>query len=134
MAQFRFMLAHEVKLLKIDVVENLGAMLARRSGLDKELHELAQRIDFLGKAQDALAARVDAIEKACALPSFKPSGRGPLGSRELAAPGKTRTQKAPPAPPPAPEPPAGKKRGRPKGSGYYSSMRARTEAEKRAKT
>lgn len=120
MAQFRFMLAHEVKNMKLDLIENLGAMLARRSGLDRELHELAQRIEFIGKAQEALAVRVVAIEKAGGIQPFKPSGRGPVRSRALASPEEARTEKAPPNPPPAPE---GKKRGRPKGSGFYARKR-----------
>ncbi len=38
-AQFHFMLKHEVKNMKLEVIENMGAMLARRSGIDKELHD-----------------------------------------------------------------------------------------------
>jgi hypothetical protein len=107
MAQFHFMLTREVKNMKLDIVENIGAMLARRSGLDRELHELRQRIDFIGKAMEALALRVDAFEKAVGIPPRKPSAGGPIGSRELIEP-------RPPAKAP---PPAVKKRGRKKKSG-----------------
>lgn len=129
MMQFRFMLAHEVKTMKLDIVENLGAMLARRSGLDRELHELGERIEFVAKVVDGLLLRVEDIEKAGGIQPLKPSSPGPIGSRALAAPGEHRTKKVPAVQKPAPVDPA-HRIGRPPGKGRYEAYNAAKREKK----
>jgi hypothetical protein len=124
MSQFRYMLAHEVKNMKLEVVENMGAMLARRSGIDREIHDLSARVDRMARAIDGFGARLMRIEK-----GKRPiaRARGPLGhARDLTATAPESPRKAPATPPPAPEA-KGKKRGRPKGSGFYSRKRLAME-------
>jgi hypothetical protein len=109
--QMRFMMEHSVKNMKLEVIENLGAMLARRSGIDRELHDLAARVELLGKSIASFGVRLSKIEKREPLPV----SRGPRGTaRNLSAPPSSPIREEVPvparrAPPPAPEI---KKRGR----------------------
>lgn len=77
-AQFRYMLLHEVKLMKLEVVESIGNMLARRSGFDKELHDLGGRMEVLAKSVEGFAGRIAELERAAGI---APGPRGPLGRR-----------------------------------------------------
>jgi hypothetical protein len=135
-AQFQFMLKHEVKNMKLEVVENMGAMLARRSGIDKELHDLSARVEILSKSVESFAGRLAAIEKA---QEILPRKTGPLArARSLREPGP-KTVPVPQAASPAPEKAhpvrltkEGKpdRRGRPSGKGRYEAYNAAKRARK----
>ena len=56
MTQFRYMLTHEVKNMKLEVIENMGSMLAKRSGIDREIHELTARVDLQSRLRDSISA------------------------------------------------------------------------------
>lgn len=120
--QMRFMMEHSVKNMKLEVIENMGAMLARRSGIDREIRELRALVDLLAKEVDGFGARLMRIEK-----GEPPIARvrGPIGrARDLTDGAHEPPQKVP-VPPPQPE--QKKKRGRPKGSGFYSRKRLAME-------
>ena len=115
-AQFRYMLLHEVKTMKLEVIETIGGMLARRSGLDKELRELSARVDLITKSVEGFAGRLVKVEEALGLSPA--TTRSPRKKSRHARETKDKT--------PAQQvtsKPIGKRRGRPKGSGYYSRMR-----------
>ncbi|MGA2480486.1 MAG: hypothetical protein ABSG63_17180 [Spirochaetia bacterium] len=103
--QMRFMMEHEVKTMKLDVIENMGSMLARRSGIDREIRDVTGRVDLLVKMIERFGSRLAALEKA-----IKPPGA--QRSRVLTAP-------SPAPPPPAPAVDDAHRRGRPPGKGRY---------------
>ncbi len=76
-AQFRYMLIHEVKTMKLEVIENMGAVLARRSGIDKEIRDQAARVDLLAQMVGGFGTRLAAVEKALGLPSPRKGKRTP---------------------------------------------------------
>ncbi len=89
-AQFRYMLLHEVKMMKLEVVESIGNMLARRSGFDKELRDLGGRMEVLAKSVEGFAGRIAELERAAGI---APRPLGPMGRRAIpektAQPGDT---------------------------------------------
>jgi hypothetical protein len=70
--QMRFMMEHSVKNMKLEVIENMGAMLARRSGIDRDIRDVAGRVDLLAKMVEGFGTRLARVEKALGLTS---SGR-----------------------------------------------------------
>jgi hypothetical protein len=108
MEQFRIMVEREVRNMKLDVTESIAGMLARRSGLDKELHELAARVDLLARAVEGFGVRLADVEKGN--PPARPH-HGALGAvRDLDRPSSPTRKKAggdhAPVAPPRPKPPA----------------------------
>ena len=123
------MLKHEVKNMKLEVIENMGAMLARRSGIDKELHDLSARVELLSQSVEDFGGRLAELEKAQGIIPVK---KGPLGKdrylrepRRQAAPALQADSPAPEEARPVRLTKDGRPdlRGRPKGSGYYARMR-----------
>ena len=45
-------------MMKLEVVESIGNMLARRSGFDKELRDLGGRMEVLAKSVEGFAVRI----------------------------------------------------------------------------
>lgn len=89
LAQFRYMLLHEVKNMKLEVVETIGGMLARRSGVDRELHEITGHMDLLSKAVEGFGGRLSELEKA---QGEAPRKGGPLGSARNLGKGTARVR------------------------------------------
>ena len=126
MRQFRFMLEHEVRNMKLEVIENIGAMLARRSGVDREIHDLTARVDLLAKAIEDFGARLAIIEKG----EPRPASRDPHSRmRDLTRIGVVAPSPAQEAPGILPPPSKGKKIGRPPGKGAYEVYNARKRAK-----
>ncbi|MGA2763932.1 MAG: hypothetical protein ABSG17_11260 [Spirochaetia bacterium] len=131
-AQFQFMLKHEVKNMQLEVVETIGGMLARRSGIDKDLHEMGARVDLLSKSVEGLAGRQAELEKAQGIKPQYPRGARGLSGRK----GRLARQDAPAAPDkarPVRLTKDGKpdRRGRPPGKGRYEAYNA-AKREKKA--
>lgn len=120
-AQFHFMLKHEVKNMKLEVIENIGAMLARRSGIDHELHDLSSRVDMLAKAVEGFGIRLTFHEKG------EPPAQPRHGARGAARDLTSESIPAPSRPAPPSPPFQGKqikRRGRPAGKGRYEAYNA----------
>jgi hypothetical protein len=130
MAQFRYMLIHEVKNMKLEVIENIGSMLARRSGIDREIHELTARVELLAKSVKGFDIRLTAHEKP--LPAKPRNRRGLRGAiRDLTAESVPVTARpAPATPPPTSQREQKKRIGRPPGSGRYEGYNAAKRAKK----
>ena len=136
-AQFRYMLVHEVKNMKLEVIETMGAMLARRSGIDKEIHDLTARVEVLAKSVEGFGIRLTIHEKGEPPAQTRLGPRG--SSRNLTAePAPSAIRPAPAAPPiPIEDRPVRLKkdgspdrRGRVPGKGRYEAYNAAKRTKK----
>jgi hypothetical protein len=125
--QFRFMLLHEVKNMKLEVVENIGAMLARRSGIDKELRDVGARMEILSASVEGFAGRIAGLER---LQGIAPKG-GPRGrARAIGDPGQVSAPAPIASPVEREAAPASNRRGRTAGKGRYEAYNAAKRARK----
>lgn len=119
--QFRFM----IKNMKLEVVETMGAMLARRNGIDREIRDQAERVDLLAKMVEDFGKRLSEIEKT---QGIRPSDTWVHRSRDLTEP-RSKIEEIPSPPAPAPVAPE-HRLGRPPGKGSYEVYNAAKRARK----